>query len=311
MTIHVRIKSTVILLGLITLLVVGCGGMQDLSNLTSTQLYELGVKQFEKNDYRKSIQTFQALVYNNPGASIVDTAQYYLALSYFNNEDYELAAVEFNRLVLNYPSSPFFEAAMFHRAVSEFEATPENHGLDQSELPDAIKKLEDFIIDYPESAYLAQAQHYLEQARNRLAHKAYTAAKTYHHMGAYEAAITYYQIVLDEYTNSPWAADAAYHQGEMYSKRRMYDSAHVKFEQFISVFPTHEKVDDARKKLIETAFKDAEQAYEQGELAEAVEKFNAFIADYPDSDKTASARSYLEKIGPLPQSEAMAKDGDS
>ncbi len=297
--------------GLLLLVVIGCGGMQDLSNLTSTDLYDMGMQQFEKGDYRKSIQTFQALIYNNPGAAIVDTAQYYLALSYFNNDAFELAAVEFNRLVLNYPSSPFFESAIFHRAVAEYEATPDKYGLDQSELPDAIQKLEDFMIDYPESEYVPQAQHYLAEAHNRLAHKAFSAAKTYHHMGAYEAAIAYYQIVLDEYTSSPWAADAAFFQAEMYVKRHKYDSAAIKFEQYMSVFPTHEKVEEAKDKRIEAAFKDAEQAYDNGDLESAVEKFNSFLASFPDSDKAASARGYLEKIGPLPQSEAMAKDGES
>jgi outer membrane protein assembly factor BamD len=163
----------------------GCGGgSASLANLSSEQLYTLAREKYDNEKYTQAIEAFQQLVYNFPGQSIVDTAQYYLAMSYFGNEAYELAAVEFNRLLINYPASAYATQAQLMRAVSTFESTPDHYGLDQSELPEAIDQLEDFIIDHPESELVQDANAYLLLARTRLAKKYYYAGVTYTRMGA-------------------------------------------------------------------------------------------------------------------------------
>jgi len=179
----------------------GCAGEVSLSGLNSHELFDLGKDLYDDEKYIKAIEHFQAIVYNYPGEAIVDTAQYYLALSYFGNEDYTLAGVEFNRLVLNYPSSEYFENALFLKAASYYQSTPKHHGLDQRELEKAIRQLNDFIIDYPESESVADAKQLLSQARTRMAKKYYKSGEVYKHMGAFESARTYYQIVIDDYTD--------------------------------------------------------------------------------------------------------------
>jgi len=292
-------------------LMTGCGGKPVLVNLTPQELFETGKTEFQKKHYLKAIEYFQAIVYNYPGESIVDTAQYYLALSYFENDDYELAQVEFNRLVLNYPSSIYFQHALFMKAASYYEGTPGHYGLDQTKLETAIKQFEDFIIDYPEAELLPQAKQYLLAARTRMAKKYYNSAVVYNRMSAFEAARIYYQKVVDDYTDTEFGPLATYYVAEMDFKRRRYDNARTGFEGFLAVFPDHELAEKARERAAEAAYKSGEQAFGNGDAEVARERLENFVKDYPDHNKVGDAEELLRKLHDLPSSNDKGDDANS
>ncbi len=289
----IRLLLTLLIISALT---AGCGGRPTLTNMSAKELLELGIKEYEKRKYLNAIEIFQTVVYNHPGNSVVDTAQYHLALSYFGNKDYSVAAVEFNRLALNYPSSAYFENAIFMRAVSFFEGTPTHYGLDQSELFVAIKHLEDFLIDFPESHLVADAQTYLKAANTRLAYKYYKSAIVYRHIGAYRAAKKYYQIVIDDYTNTEYAADAVFEYAEMDLTIGKYTNAHTAFENFLIIFPEHKLAGEAKKKAAEASFKSGISAFNKGDMDSAKEIFESFIKEYPNDDRVSSAKEYLSLI---------------
>jgi len=92
----------------IVLLTSGCGGRPSLSKMQPDEMFRYAMEQFEKKKFLYSIEYFQALIYNYPGESVVDSAQFYLGMSYYENKSYELAAVEMNRLAVNYPAFAVF-----------------------------------------------------------------------------------------------------------------------------------------------------------------------------------------------------------
>jgi len=285
----------------------GCGGPKKLATMTAGDLFAEGKKLYEKHKYLRAIEIFQSCIYNYPGESIVDTAQYYLALSYFGNREYEVAQVEFNRLVLNYPSSVYFEQSVFMRAVCFFEATPKHHRLDQSELETAIRQFEDFIIDFPESEAVEDARKYLLVARTRLARKYYDAGVVYSRIRAYEAAQIYYQKVIDDFTDTEFAAPAAFEHALAEFKMRRYDQARQRFKDFQSLFADHEKAKKARELEIEAAFKLGETAFRKGDYELAQEKLEAFKADYPQHHLNGKADKYLKK---MTEAEAGSENDD-
>lgn len=295
--IHSRMTKLAVFFAVVTgTLFAGCGGRRAIADLTANELLSAGMEAYEDEDYLDAIDYFQASIYNYPGRTFVDTAQYYLGLSYFGNEEYQVAEVEFGRLVSNYPASIYFEHAVFMRAVCAFESAPDHFGLDQTELKTALTRLEDFIIDFPESELVADAQEYIRIGRDRLAKKAYRAGVVYHRMGAYKAARKYFQHVIDEYTDTDWAARAAYMLAEENLKLANYDEASQGFKDFRAVFPGHEWADEAAEKAEKAAFKAAIKLFETGEYASAREKFEQFRQHYPSSDRIEEANEYLQKI---------------
>ncbi len=311
MTKFTRIFAIVIALSALLLIVSGCGGSKSLATMSAHEFYDLGMHKYDKGHYYKAIDYFQSVVFNYPGESIVDTAQYYLGLSYFSNKDYELADAEFNRLAINYPASAFFEQAIYMRAVSHFYSTPSNYGLDQSDLHEAIRQLEDFLTDFPESELIEDAQSHLSQARSRLARKYYESGVVYSRMRAYEAAGMYFQMVIDDYTDTEYGARASYQCAEMEFRLKHFDLAFQKFRDFRIVFPEHEWVKKAQRRTVRAAFRSGEVAFEKGDYVLAEKKFEEFRADYPDDKQTKKADRYLEQIRRTTQQTRQSDETES
>lgn len=292
-----RVTISVVVFACVALgMLFGCGGKISMSDLSAQELFTKGMEKYDREKYLSSREYFQTVVFNFPGEPIVDSAQYYLALTYFGTKEYELAGVEFNRLVLNYPSSVYFTHALFMRAVSFFESTPEHYALDQTDLVRAIRQFEDFLIDYPESEMIPEAMEYLNQARTRMARKHYEAGCTYKYIRAYEAAKLYFQLVVDDFTDTEYGCKAAFDIADMEYRQGHFDQARTKFANFTVAFPEHDLVAKAREKAVIAAFKDGEKMFQKGDTVLAREKLQLFIRDYPDSKFVNKAEKYLQEI---------------
>ncbi len=281
---------------LVLSVLIGCGGSTNLSNKTASELFTMGKKAYDEKKYIQSIEYFQTVVYNHAGESFVDTAQHFLAMSYYGSKDYTVAAVEFNRLALNYPSSVFFETAIFMRAACFFESAPKHHGLDQSELVKALDQLEDFIIDFPESPLVEQARQYLAVGRGRIAKKYYESGLVYKRIAGYTAALKYFQVVLDEYTDSEQAPKSLFEIADINLMLRKFPEARAGFENFITLFKEHPLASKAREGISAAAFKAGVFAFDKGEMDTAKESFESFIRDFPNDGRVGAAKEYLGKI---------------
>ena len=293
------------------ILLTGCGGAPNLANRTSSELFSMGKEKFDKKKYYQSIQIFQNLVYSHAGDPIVDTAQYYLGMSYFKNDEFQLASAEFNRLIINYPSSPFVEEAQFLRAASTFESAPKSFGLDQTELDPAMKQLEDFVSDHPESPLVSSAKEYLLRGKTRLARKFYDAAIVYVRLDAFQSATIYFQRVVDDYIDTDYGPKATFMIAEDEFGLGHFDAARDKFAIFMKVFPQHPWVAKARQRVAEAAYRYGVAAFESGDYDGARERFQSFVSDFPDHHRTKSAQAYLAKLKDLSGGSAQAGKADS
>jgi len=293
------------------LVTVGCGSSVKLSSLTAQELFQLGKQKYEKKKYLSAAETFQQIVFNHPGESVVDSAQYYLALTHYADGEYLVAAVEFNRLATNYPSSAYFEQAIFMKAVCFFEGAPSHYGLDQSDLDQAIRQFEDFLIDFPESEVVPDAQKYLLIARTRLAKKYYHSGVVYTRMGATEAARKYYQKVIDDFTDTEFAPLAAFSCAEMDMKKHKFEEAWERFSSFGTAFPNHDKAQDAGELAVKSAFESAIKAFVENDMSVARERFQRFVNLYPDSRDVNKARAFLAQIEATEPGRSQADNAES
>ena len=279
----------------------GCGGQVNLAQLNARELFDLGVQRYQKHKYLGAIEALQAAIFNFPGESHVDTAQYYLALSYFGNRDYVLAQTEFNRLQVNYPASAFAPQAQLMKAVSFFKGTPKHYGLDQTNLHTAVTQFENFLIDYPESEAVPEAKAYLTEAKTRLARKLFESGTIYTRLRDYYAARVYFQKVIDDYTETPYAADATYQIAESYFQQKNWDEAQTKFQNFQVIWPEHKWAIKAGERSCQAAFRGGKEAFEVGDMALAATRFERFRAVCgQDAKKLREVEAYLARIGTVP-----------
>ncbi|HSG98868.1 MAG TPA: outer membrane protein assembly factor BamD [candidate division Zixibacteria bacterium] len=234
---------------------VGCGGKGKSAPLAAEEQFALAMGLYERGKFFDSAEEFQKVIYNYPGGSSVDSAQYFLAMSYLQDKQFELAAVEFERLVRNYPRSPFAVEARFRTAYSYFRAAPRHHGLDQTEVKRAVRLLNDFLIDYPDSEYAPEAQQALYEANTRLAKKYFESAVVYTRIRAWRSAEIYFQYVIDNYSNSNYTEESLAGKTRALLKQRKWDEAALSANSFLGLYPDSDFASDVRDMLKEIEHK--------------------------------------------------------
>lgn len=239
----------------------GCAGVTMKNFETAEEQYHQSLAEFQKRHYLKAIDGFQKVIYNFSGSAVVDSAQYFMAMSYYNQKDYFMAASEFERLVNNFPGSPLLDDGQYMTGLCYYKSSPKNYGLDQAELIQAITALEDFVTDYPESELADDARATIKAANERLARKRYENGRMYFRLGYNESADIYFQMVIDEHTDTEWAAKALYYRGETKLRQKEYETAQTTFNNFLVIYPEHELAEKAGKNLakIDKYLAEAEQ----------------------------------------------------
>ncbi|UCC44333.1 MAG: outer membrane protein assembly factor BamD, partial [Candidatus Zixiibacteriota bacterium] len=146
---------------------------------------------------------------------------------------------------------------------------------------------------------------YLLTARTRLAKKYYKSGIVYVRIRRYGPAKTYFQKVIDDYTDTEYATKASYQLAEIDYANRDFGEALRRYDNFLAVFPDHELSREAARKAEEAAFKWAEAAFRNGDYDQARQRFEMFLNDYSASKRRDKADRYLEEIAAMSPSEPV------
>ncbi len=213
-----------------------CSSSKIRPNMTPEERLEVAKKMLEKGDYLQAKTQFTILVLNYPGTPIADDAQYYLAEAHFGLKEYILAAAEYEKLVRNYPQSPFVDDAEYKMGLCYYELSP-HYGLDQKYTIQAIQYFQRFLEDFPDSPYRKDAEKKLMELRTKLAKKEFKNAELYRKLGYYQSAVIYYDEVLNNYYDTPYAEKALFRKGESLYKLGKYQEADQVFSVFEQRYP--------------------------------------------------------------------------
>ncbi|WP_340105035.1 outer membrane protein assembly factor BamD [Rhodohalobacter sp. 8-1] len=203
--------------------------------------------QYDAEEWSSAASAFETVVSIGRGTDLGQEAQFLLAESYYNNKRYLLAASEYDRYATFYPRSERRELVDFKAAVCYYKLSP-RYRLDQSYTRQALERFRLFNSRYPNSERVAEASEYITELRNKLARKQYEAAEFYKRTSRFNAAIVYYDLVLDNYPESRWAEEALVDKIEAYilyadnsipaSQLGRYESAVSSYETYLQLFPS-------------------------------------------------------------------------
>ncbi|HEU4724414.1 MAG TPA: outer membrane protein assembly factor BamD [Candidatus Eisenbacteria bacterium] len=246
-----RSRLLLLLLLASSLLVAGCGGTLK-EQTGGIADYERGKKAYDQANWADAALDLKAFVEAYPGTERTDDALYYLGDAYFKMKDYALASGQFDRLLRDFPASVYEADARFYLARCD---DLQSHGamLDQTETERAITRYREFLGAHPDHPRAAEATARVAALRDRLAEKRFKSGRLYTRLREYDAAERYFRIVIAEYPESRWAADAALLLVETLVKRGRRDEA---IETLRSVPPglarpeTQRKL-DAQRRLLE------------------------------------------------------------
>ncbi|MBD3368155.1 MAG: outer membrane protein assembly factor BamD [Candidatus Eisenbacteria bacterium] len=207
MTTPSRRLTVALSLGLIVAAFFGCSPMPDLSEATAESAYEAGVAAMAAEDYLIAVEAFRRVTDTYPLSPEADDALLGLADAHRAVREYALAENEYLRLTQEYPESPLVPEARYKLGVTYYEQSlPAS--LDQTMTRRALSQLNSFLATYPASAFASDAEELVDELRARLAEKLFLSAELYLSLNDVDAAGVYFEQVVEDYPDTPWAPRA-------------------------------------------------------------------------------------------------------
>lgn len=156
----------------------------------------------------KAVEIFQAIVDDGPFSEYGQLAQYKLGLAHLALQDYELAVSAFEQMITRYPNSPLVDDARFQIAQASLKGTFKAE-YDQSPTDLAIRELETFVRDYPESKLIPEANRRLLELKERRAQHEFQVGQFYEQRRRLDSAMLYYENIVNTFGQTSWAPKAA------------------------------------------------------------------------------------------------------
>lgn len=156
----------------------------------------------------KAVEVFESITEDGPFSEYGQLAQYKLGLAHMQLGDYEAAVAAFEQVIARYPESPLVDDSRFQIAQASLKGTFKP-GYDQAPTDLAIRELNAFVKEYPQSELTADATAKLTDLTERRAKHEYQVAQFYEGRGRYGSALIYYETILNDFPKSAVAPQAA------------------------------------------------------------------------------------------------------
>lgn len=212
--------------------------------------YETGVDLYEKGDFNRALQFFDILRAVNRGTEKGEKLTYYTANCYFQMKDYQIASYYYKQYVQMYPRSEHAEESAFLSAYCNYLQSP-RASLDQTNTYIALRELQLFIDMYPgNSIKIEEAHRLMDDLRAKLEVKSYNTGMLYYKMGDYQAAITSFENLLDNYPDTDFKEDVLFSITKAYftyaeksilsKKDERYEKTIESYNNFLYLYPESE-----------------------------------------------------------------------
>ncbi len=195
----------------------------DLYSQVIKMQYEIGDQYFErgqkksqskswwtflkKRPYKRAIEVYNMVVDNQPFTPAAAEAQYKVGLCQQALKHYVEAAYEYKRVIEDYSGSDWMDEASYGLASCYYEASlrPE---YDQTPSRLAVEAMDDFTTRYPSDARAGELAPKRAEMRERMAQQRLLTAKFYERRRRFDAARIYYQVVVEQFSDTKAAASA-------------------------------------------------------------------------------------------------------
>ena len=155
-----------------------------------------------------AIEIFTKVVENSTYGPLAAQAQYKLGLVLKGLLRYYEAEEEFNKVVTRYPDSEWSAAAKFQIATCR-SSLSKGFAYDQGAAQDAKEKFEAFVKEHPDAVLSLDAEKNISEIRQKEAEASFNIARFYEKQKDFNSAKIYYNDIMNNYSQSSWAAQAA------------------------------------------------------------------------------------------------------
>ena len=236
-----KIRIPVLFLASFLFILSSCKFQQILKKGDVEQKYEYAMKLYEKKDYSRALQLFDPLMNMMKATDKTQLLYYRYAYCYYYQKEFTLASYYFKRYTSNFPNTKEAEECFFMSAYCNYLNSPD-YQLDQTSTMEAIKELQLFTNTYPESQRVSECNDLIDKIRTKLEYKDYKIAKMYYRMSDYVAAVSCFNNILKDYTDSPHKEEILYLIFKSYYKYAKESIESKKKERFLKAVAAYNEL---------------------------------------------------------------------
>ena len=218
---------------------VGCGSTPEYEGVPADQLFAMGSRAFEEEDWDKAIEIFEQLIFSEPTDPRVVEIRMYLARSHYNKGEYVTAVSEFTRVLDRRPGHPLAPEASLGVCQSYVAQSPHVQR-DQTFTIQAWNACQNAMTDFRGTGVAEQARELRDRMESKLAQKIFIAGDFYYQRNLYHSGIIYFTDLLEQYPRNEWAAQALLRLYQSYSSLEWDSEAREARERLLREFPDSE-----------------------------------------------------------------------
>ena len=195
--------------------------------------------------------TLQTLINTYPDSEYLSKAKLEIANSYYNEggvSGLTQAEAEYKDFITFFPTAPEAPEAQFRVGMAHFRLMAKSDR-DQTEALVADAEFKEFLLKYPDSPLISRAKRRLRQTQELLAQGDYYTADFYYLHGAYPAARSRFQEIIEKYPNFSGGDGALYYLGQSLEHLRRAPEAVPYYSHVITDFPLSPLVPQAKERL--------------------------------------------------------------
>ncbi|HSP77851.1 MAG TPA: outer membrane protein assembly factor BamD [Myxococcaceae bacterium] len=231
------------------------GGEPDYASEAESNL-RLGDEAYARRDFIQAAQYYEHVRTKFPYLEVANEAELKLADVAFEQEQFPEAREKFQTFIKLHPTHAKVDYAAYRSALSHFEDIPSDFFLlppstekDQTEVQAALRALNAFLLQYPDSAHAPEAKEKVEQVRARLAAHELYVASFYARRERWKAVVQRLEGLLERYPGTRLEEQALFELHEAYLKLEDAESARKTLQRVLERLPESDAAKRARRLL--------------------------------------------------------------
>jgi outer membrane protein assembly factor BamD len=203
---------------------------------------------FERKDYSEAEGLLKGYLDFNPAGLDAGEAHFMLGMIYYRRKEWPSSATEFSIVVNQFGADDRVPDARYHLGLSYWkQARPSPYDQEYTVL--ALSEFDRFLSLYPDHPRAEEVLEARNEARQRLARKAFENGNLYLKLGYYEPARYYFRQVQREFPDTSWSFEAALGEAKTWVKQREWQKAGDVLRRLLNETPPKHVERQARKLL--------------------------------------------------------------
>jgi outer membrane protein assembly factor BamD len=216
-------------------------------------LFDRGTESLNRKHWLEAREYFRKLVDTYPTSQYRQDAKLGIGDTYLGERRSDsdvLAANEFREFLRYYPLASKADYAQYRLALSQVrqELSPER---DQTATQEALKELNTFVANYPQSKWLPDVLKLLRETRDKLSDSEFFVGRQYYRTRWYPGAASRLSELLKTDPQYTRRDGAYFFLAETYYKQNKKPDALALYEKLIGEFRVSDYLKDAKERIAE------------------------------------------------------------